>query len=149
MMIDKILVLRSNMQVNRMYGDSKQFKALSMLSSARYHNYQQYLIQWTSNIDSGNGSDSLMERPRPIGMLYDNTTVQGSWIHEQNITTLSQNYTSRIINNISMAMPHAGVFTAARDPLNDIIQPQDLNVSMRGSLYLHLSSLSLRVLANM
>ena len=120
-----------------------------MLSSARYHNYQQYLIQWTSNIDSGNGSDSLMERPRPIGMLYDNTTVQGSWIHEQNLTTLFQNFKNRTINNISMAMPHAGVFSAARDPLNNIIQPQDLNVSLRRSLYLHLSSLSLRVLANM
>ncbi|MCJ1425910.1 hypothetical protein MMC29_003811 [Sticta canariensis] len=92
-----------------------------------YHNYQQYLIQWTNNINSGNGSDSLMKRPRPVGMLYDNTTVQGSWIHEQNVTTLFQNFQNRIINNISMAMPHAGVFSAARDPLNNIIQPQDLN----------------------
>ena len=119
-----------------------------MLSSVRYHNYQQYLIEWTNNINSGNGSDSLVERPRPVGMLYDNTTVRGSWIHEQNVTTLFQNFNNRTINNITMAMPHAGVFSAARDPLNNIIQPQDLNVSLRRSLYLHLSSLSRRVLAN-
>lgn len=104
-----------------------------MLSAARYHNYQQYLIQWTSNINSGNGSESLGERPTPIGMLYDNTTVQGSWIHEQNITELYREFNNRTINNISMAMPHAGVFSAARDPLNDILQPQDLNVSQRRS----------------
>ncbi|MCJ1265058.1 hypothetical protein MMC22_004933 [Lobaria immixta] len=92
-----------------------------------YHNYEQYLVQWTSNIDSGNGSAILGERPRPSAMLYDNTTVQGSWIHAQNITELSKNFTNRIINNVSMAMPHAGVFAAARDPLNNIIQPQDLS----------------------
>lgn len=104
---------------------------MKMLSFARYHNYEQYLVQWTSNIDSGNGSAILGERPRPIGMLYDNTTVQGSWIHAQNITELSKNFTNRIINNVSMAMPHAGVFAAARDPLNNIIQPQNLSVSIR------------------
>lgn len=47
-----------------------------------------------------------------------------------------------------MAMPHAGVFSAARDPLNDILQPEDLNVSMHRSRSLHPSSLTLRVLAN-
>ena len=106
---------------------------MKMLSSARYHNYEQYLIEWTKNIDSGNGSAILGERPRPIGVLYDNTTVRGSWIHAQNITELSKKFADRVINNISMAMPHAGVFAAARDPLNDIIQPQDLSVGMRAN----------------
>lgn len=121
---------------------------LKILSSTRYHNYEQYLAQWTSNIETGNGSTMLMDRPRPIGMLYDNTTVQGSWIHPNNITKLSQDFANRVINNVSMAMPHAGVLSAAQDPLNNIIQPQDLNVSTRGTMTLHPSSLSLRVLAN-
>lgn len=81
-------------------------------------------------------------------MLYDNTTVQGSWIHVYNTTERSETF-KRIINNVSMAMPHAGVFSAARDPLNDILQPEDLNVSMHRSTTVHPSSLSLRVLANM
>ncbi|KAI4197897.1 MAG: hypothetical protein LQ350_005656 [Teloschistes chrysophthalmus] len=34
---------------------------------------------------------------------------------------------SRIVVNVSMAMPHSGVFAAARDPINQIMQPQDLN----------------------
>ena len=61
--------------------------------------------------------------------MYDNTTVHGSWINQQNMTEVSEKFGGRIINNVSMAMPHAGVFAAARDPINDIMQPQDLNVS--------------------
>lgn len=63
-------------------------------------------------------------------MLYDNTTVQGSWINvKNNMTEISLRY-GRTINNVSMAMPHTGVFAAARDSVNDIIQPQDLDVSL-------------------
>lgn len=61
-------------------------------------------------------------------MLYDNTTVRGTWINIQNMTELSSRYGHRVINNISMAMPHSGVFTAARDPLNQIMQPETLDV---------------------
>lgn len=61
-------------------------------------------------------------------MLYDNTTVRGVWINIQNMTELSSEYGHRIINNVSMAMPHSGVFAAARDPLNQIMQPETLDV---------------------
>ena len=63
-------------------------------------------------------------------MLYDNTTIKGSWINlvsEQNMTTLSH-YWNRTVNNITMAMPHPGVLQAAQDPINSILQPQDLSV---------------------
>ena len=33
---------------------------------------------------------------------------------------------NRIVNNITMSMPHAGVSSAARDRRNDILQPEDL-----------------------
>ena len=94
----------------------------------RYHNYMQYLATWTDNIGSGNGSVDLNTRPPPTGMLYDNTTVQGSWIDVQNMTDVSNKY-GRRVNNVSMAMPHGGVFQAVRDPINNIMQPQDLSVS--------------------
>ena len=61
-------------------------------------------------------------------MLYDNTTVTGSWMNIQNMTLLSNEH-HRTMNNVTMAMPHAGVFAAARDSRNGIVQPQDLNVS--------------------
>ena len=61
-------------------------------------------------------------------MMYDNTTVEGSWIHEQDMAQVSKHY-GRIINNITMAMPHSGIFAATRDPINNIMQPQDQSVS--------------------
>jgi len=63
-----------------------------------------------------------------VAMLYDNTTIQGSWINVQNMADLSTQY-NRIVNNVSMALPHSGVFAAARDPINNIVQPEDLDVS--------------------
>lgn len=93
----------------------------------RFHNYMQYLSNWTDSIASGTGSDDLAKRPAPVAMLYDNTTVQGSWISNVDIRNLSQKY-SRVVTNVTMAMPHAGVFAAMRDPVNNIMQPQDLEV---------------------
>ncbi|KAL8699480.1 MAG: hypothetical protein Q9224_001394 [Gallowayella concinna] len=96
-----------------------------------YHNYMQYLSNWTTSIAKGTGSDQLSQRPLPLGMLHDNTTIEGSWIHEENVTETSQKYSlddyKRIVVNVTMAMPHAGVFAAVRDPVNNIMQPQDLN----------------------
>jgi len=64
-------------------------------------------------------------------MLYDNTTVKGSWtnIPENNMTVLSKEY-NRTVNNVTMAMPHASLFAAAQDPINGIVQPKELNVRL-------------------
>lgn len=61
-------------------------------------------------------------------MLYDNTTVKGTWTEITNMTALSEQW-NRTVNNVTMAMPHSGILKAARDPRNDIVQPQDLSVS--------------------
>lgn len=65
-------------------------------------------------------------------MLYDNTTVVGSWLPAEDMAQLSRKYStshfSRVVINVTAAMPHAGVFAAARDPINDILQPQDFKV---------------------
>ena len=34
----------------------------------------------------------------------------------------------RIVNNITMAMPHSGIVAAAKDPKNRILQPDSLDV---------------------
>lgn len=39
---------------------------------------------------------------------------------------MSKKY-GRAVNNVSLAMPHSGVFEAARSPRNGILQPEDLN----------------------
>ena len=92
-----------------------------------YSNYMSYLGMWTNYIASGNGSSNILSRPSPIATLYGNTSVVGSWVSPSNMTQLSIKH-GRIVNNVSMAMPHSGVLAAARDPVNQIMQPQDLSV---------------------
>jgi hypothetical protein len=60
-------------------------------------------------------------------MLYDNTTVTGPWIllNTSDITAAHQKY-NRVINNVSLAMPHVGVLAAAQTPKNAILQSEDL-----------------------
>ena len=86
----------------------------------------QYLAAWSDTRNTSNGSSDLLHRPKPVGMLYDNTTVQGTWINVQNLSGSSREH-ERTIINVTAAYPHSGVFTAARDPINNILQPQDLS----------------------
>lgn len=95
----------------------------------------QYLGSWTNLLSqTGNGNISLgavptdlAHRPPPVGMLYDNTTVQGSWINMANMTEDSNKF-NRMVNNVSLAMPHSAVYAATKDSRNRILQPQDLDV---------------------
>lgn len=100
----------------------------SWLTRRSYHNYAQYLTNWSEEIDKKNGSSNQFRRPNPVGMLFDNTTIEGSWIDVQDMSENSKIY-GRIVNNVSMAMPLSAVFSAVRDDRNGILQPQDLNVS--------------------
>ena len=99
------------------------------LTVDRYHNYIQYLTAWTPIRPR---SSDLSKRPAPLATLSDNTTVQGQWISIENMTSISRKYSTadynRTVVNVTMAMPHAGILNATRDPRNGIVQPQDLNV---------------------
>ncbi|KAK4982912.1 hypothetical protein LTR66_009043, partial [Elasticomyces elasticus] len=93
-----------------------------------YHNYQRYLANWQTLADSGNGSTVLANRPQGFGLLHENTTVTASWIeHNASLEDMADRHGGRIINNVSLAMPHAGVFQAARDAKNGILQPEELD----------------------
>lgn len=87
-----------------------------------------YLSTWqTINLGGTGISSNIAERPRPPGILFDNTTVTGSWVQaaSSNMTAAYEKY-GRVINNITMSMPHAGIFTAAHDGKNNILQPEEL-----------------------
>ncbi|KAI9375062.1 hypothetical protein BJX61DRAFT_209686 [Aspergillus egyptiacus] len=92
-----------------------------------YHNYQVFLHAWTVAA-KGNQSVStdLAERPRPTGSIQDNTTVTGSWIDQADMAELSRRY-GRFVQNVTAAMPHAGIIAAATHPKNAISQPKDLS----------------------
>ena len=89
-----------------------------------YHNYEQYISNWGQMSDNNiSASENLIERPPPIGNLYDNTSVTGSWIDISDTSELSAKY-NRMVINVTAALPHSGVINAAHDPRNKIQQPQ-------------------------
>lgn len=92
-----------------------------------YHNYQIYLDGWGRRVASGNVSGvEYAGRPPPVGVMFENITVGGQWITPSN-ENITADSTSRLVQNVTMAMPHSNVVHAARDSINDIMQPQDLN----------------------
>ncbi|KAH6690316.1 hypothetical protein F5X68DRAFT_229650 [Plectosphaerella plurivora] len=97
-------------------------------SGQSYRNLLSFLNTW--NDINKNGTSMEMElKNRPVGtsLLYDNTTMTAAWIETEhsNVTKLHEEY-SRIINNVTLAMPHPGVYDAATDRINGILQPDDL-----------------------
>ena len=95
-----------------------------------FHNFKSFLADWAERLDVGNMSSdrsSIFDRPAPITTLFDNTTLQGQWITPsgEDITADSYHW-GRLVQNVTVAMPHANLFNAARDPKNHILQPEDL-----------------------
>jgi hypothetical protein len=91
-----------------------------------FHNYQQYLGAWAGIVGAGNGTTDQYQRPRGIGLFLQNTTVNGTWIEVKDTKAQSAKF-NRIINNVTLAFPHSGIFQAARDPRNAIMQPEELD----------------------
>ncbi|KUJ11412.1 uncharacterized protein LY89DRAFT_225149 [Mollisia scopiformis] len=93
-----------------------------------YHNAISFLSTWGDiNAEGAGVSTNIADRPAAPGMLFDNTTVVGSWVaaNYSNITSAYEKY-SRIVNNVTLSMPHAGLFAAARASKNGILQPEEL-----------------------
>jgi hypothetical protein len=91
-----------------------------------YHNYQRYLSEWDMAAANGSGTSDQYKRPPGFGLLYENTTITGQWINIIDTAAVSKKY-GRAVNNVSLALPHAGVFEAAHHPRNKILQPEELN----------------------
>lgn len=93
-----------------------------------FHNYMQYLPSWSKFKDrSPEGSTKMSERPPPVGLLWDNTTVVGRWVEEADVANTSAEY-NRLINNVTLAMPLAAVVNAATHETNHILQPRSSEV---------------------
>ena len=92
-----------------------------------FTNYIQYLSNWKNISDLGDGTDQLQNRPRGTGLLGENISLMGQWVEIVDTATVSNNYGGRAVNNVSLAMPHAGVPAAAQLSQNGIIQPNDLD----------------------
>jgi hypothetical protein len=61
-------------------------------------------------------------RPSPRGPFSSNLNYESTWIEVVNTTELSNKF-NRPINNVTLALPHAGIVQAAIDPKSDVLQP--------------------------
>lgn len=77
-----------------------------------YRNLMSFMTVWDDINRNGTGA-SLDMSQRPVGttLLYDNTTLTSAWIKTEFSNATAQfEKTSRIINNVTLAMPHPGKF---------------------------------------
>ncbi|KAF3760726.1 hypothetical protein M406DRAFT_21639, partial [Cryphonectria parasitica EP155] len=91
--------------------------------------FSDFVTFFTTWRDTRNSSLEIKHRPQVQSVLYDNVTMVGTWIETQ-YSDVQQNYQThqRVINNVSLAMPHPGVYKAATNrTLNGILQPSDLD----------------------
>lgn len=97
-------------------------------ASQAYHNYKSWLSHWTDVALIGNGTTDLATRPPGWALLHDNTTISAPWI-ERDVTNATYwlEKTGWVMNNVTMAMPHPGVVSAAVDESNGIMQPDQLD----------------------
>ncbi|KAI2630100.1 hypothetical protein GGS21DRAFT_215407 [Xylaria nigripes] len=99
-----------------------------LFSGQSYNSLIAFMAEWEKVSDDRN--ERLRElKGRPTGKhnLFENTTMDSSWIETQYAdATASFDVHKRIVNNVTLAMPHPGVYTAARDPKNGILQPNEL-----------------------
>ncbi len=114
-----------------------------------YHNYHRYIAFWADVGDGENATTVQRFRQPGFGLLYENITITGQWINVIDTTQTSKNF-GRVINNVTLAFPHAGVAAAATDKKNGILQPDDLNSEGTYSLRASVPSPAINVLcANM
>jgi hypothetical protein len=90
-----------------------------------FNNYQQYLSTWTNLAVTGNGSEDQAFRPNAFALWQQNTTINGTWVEKKDTRLLSKQF-NRVINNVTLVMPHVGVINAARNVKNQILQPDEL-----------------------
>ncbi|GJC98039.1 hypothetical protein ColKHC_06865 [Colletotrichum higginsianum] len=94
-----------------------------------YRNLMSFLGDWDAiNKNGTSATVDISQRPVGTALLYDNTTLTSAWI-EVNFSNATKNYEEhgRVVNNVTLAMPHPSVYDAATNPVNKILQPNDLS----------------------
>jgi hypothetical protein len=92
-----------------------------------YKNYFIYLGMWSTGLEAR--SASPYARPNGTALFSNDTTVIAPWVGNRldHTAAFTDKNTGIIVNNVSIAFPHVGVVTAARDPSNNISQPEDFD----------------------
>ncbi|KAH8592964.1 hypothetical protein B0O99DRAFT_689178 [Bisporella sp. PMI_857] len=113
------------LSIDKTYGGTT---CLQILHAGQAHsNHIVYLDDWVTRRRTGGISSDLSHRPKATALLHHNTTVTGSWaLTEWSNVTESYIKYKRVINNVTMVMPHPGIFDVARAEKNAILQPEHL-----------------------
>ncbi|KAG6058824.1 hypothetical protein E4U32_004381 [Claviceps aff. humidiphila group G2b] len=93
-----------------------------------HRNLFSFMSTWADMKASGTSIvQKLQDRPTGKHLLYENITMTATWLDTDysNVTASSEKY-GRIVNNVTMAMPHPGVYAAATAPENNITQPAEM-----------------------
>lgn len=93
-------------------------------SGQSYRDLLGFMSRWEMRQKDNLVSERLSNRPAGSTLLYDNTTLWASWIEmEHSNITAQWEENGRIINNVTMAYPHPGLYAAATHRQNGILQP--------------------------
>jgi len=96
--------------------------AIEHAAQSFFNYYETFLKRWSAIANSGNGTTELSTRPAGTGLLNENITISGSWVQMQDMQEASIG--NRLVNNVSLAMPHPGVLQASLDPINQVVTPE-------------------------
>lgn len=90
-----------------------------------FYNLAQFLAHWEDVVDVKGARNKQPQeqkhRPTWIGLPYANARIVPQWIHVVDTAEASRRY-NRVINNVSLALPHIGVSNAAHDQRNHMPQ---------------------------
>jgi hypothetical protein len=115
-------------------------------AGTNYYNFGKFLSSWGDMVKANNSASIEQEqRPAWIGLPYANATVVSQWIDVVDTTEVSKRY-QRVINNVSLAMPHIGVSNAVRDLRNDMPESDASDIIKAYSLWASVPSPVIRVL---
>jgi hypothetical protein len=82
-----------------------------------------YMKTWSGLLGPRNITQNFNSRPPPTSSILGDTSVTGSWVQiwSSNVTFNFAKW-GRVVNNITLSMPHPVVSYASADPKNDLPQ---------------------------
>jgi hypothetical protein len=109
------------------------------------YNEQTFLATWSEFLESGNDTSNQEQRPAVVGLQYRNSTVVPQWINIINTSEVSKLH-QRVVNNVTLALPHIGVVDAIHNQRNLMPRSESSNSIGPYSLWASVPSPTINVL---
>lgn len=91
------------------------------------HDFDSFMNTWYETTSLGGGFPlEIASRPQPTSSTLDKLAVKGSWVNQESSNVAAKfEELSRIVNNVTLSMPHSVVYFAAQDAAKNLPQPTD------------------------